>query len=217
MPYVPLRKAIEKLGLTKDTLRKYADEGHIPSIRTPSNRRLFDCEAFLKQQNKPKLIGYCRVSSRKQVDDLDRQIKLLKDIYPDIEIITDVASGLNFKRRGLNSLLERVLQGDRITLVVTYRDRLARFGYDLLKFLFEYNHGEILVLNQDVETSREQELTSDLLAILHHFSCRMHGSRSHKNKKDTNFSNNTTRSCVQTMVRNFKVCLQQNNRTSETI
>lgn len=216
MPYVPLREAIRKLGVSKDTLRKYADEGLIPSIRTPTNHRRFDCEAYIKQQNTPTLVGYCRVSSRKQLDDLDRQVKHINQIYPNIEIVTDVASGLNFKRKGLNSLLERLLQGDRISLVVTYRDRLARFGFDLLKYLFEYNHGEILVLNSDVETSREQELTSDLLAILHHFSCRMHGSRSYKNKKDSIISHSRASECIQTMARDFKICLQQNNRTSES-
>ena len=164
MPYVPLRHAIQKLGLSKDTIRKYADQGVIPSIRTPSNLRLFDCESYIKEQTKPQLIGYCRVSSAKQVDDLQRQINHLKELYPNIEIIKDVGSGLNFKRKGLKTLLERILQGHRITLVVTYRDRLVRFGFDLLKFLFEYNNGEILVLHQDVEVSREQELTDDLLA-----------------------------------------------------
>lgn len=211
MPYVPLRHAIQKLGLSKDTIRKYADQGIIPSIRTPSNLRLFDCEAYIKGQTKPQLIGYCRVSSSKQVDDLQRQINHIKELYPNIEIIKDVGSGLNFKRKGLKTLLERVLQGHRITLVVTYRDRLVRFGFDLLKFLFEYNNGEILVLHQDVEVSRERELTEDLLAILHYFSCRMHGHRSHQSKKDTTLPDSTTANYLKTVAGNIKACLQQSS------
>lgn len=203
MAYVPLRVAIKTLGMSKDTLRKYADLGIIRSFRNPANQRLFDCDSFVTKQQ-PITICYCRVSSHKQQDDLNRQVSSLQSLYPEAEIIKDVGSGLNYKRKGLKTLLERLMSGHRITLVVTYKDRLTRFGFDLIKFLVEYNNGQILVLNEEVDTSREQELTKDLLAILHYFSARLYGTRSHKNKENKNIPNRETKEHFSQMVRSLK-------------
>jgi predicted site-specific integrase-resolvase len=186
--YYPLRKTIKKLNLHPNTLRRYADEKKIKSIRNVGGQRLYDVDDFLQSKGYCHTVCYCRVSSPKQRDDLLRQIEKLKQIYPKAEIIQDIGSGLNFKRKGMYSLLERLMQGDKLQVVVSHRDRLARFGYDIFKFLVERNGGEIVVLDNYVSTSREAELTADLMAILHHASCRMHGARSHSNKKDTNLS-----------------------------
>ena len=91
--------------------------------------------------------------------------------YPNAEIITDVASGLNYRRKGLATILERIHQGDKLTLVVAYRDRLARFGTELIEQMLQQNGGELLVLNQR-DLSPPEELTQDLLAILTVFSAR---------------------------------------------
>ena len=95
---------------------------------------------------------------------------------PDAEIATDVAGGLNWQRKGLLSILERLHRGDKLDVVVAHRDRLARFGFELIEWLVVQNGGTVLVLNQP-DASPESELTEDLLAILHTFSCRMHGLR----------------------------------------
>ena len=111
----------------------------------------------------------------------------MRSRYPDAEIVSDVGSGLNFKkRRGLLSILERVHQGDKLTVVVTYRDRLARFGTELIETLLERNGGELVVLNQR-DLSPEEELTADLISILTVFGARVNGLRRFREeiKEDT--------------------------------
>lgn len=180
--YVTLREAKKQLGLHPNTLRKYADDGIIETIRTPSGQRRFNVESFIKQkQSNLETILYCRVSSVKQKDDLQNQKDYLLSKYPGAEVIVDVASGLNFKRKGLRSILERLLQGNSIKLVVAERDRLCRFGFELIDYLITKNGGEIVVLDQ-IECSPEGELVSDILSILHVFSCRVHGMRKYKNQ-----------------------------------
>lgn len=213
MPYVPLRKAVAKLGLHPNTLRKYADDGTIPSIRTPAGQRLFDVESYLRVHDGPAVVCYCRVSSAKQKDDLDRQAARLREKYPEAEIIRDIGSGLNFKRKGLRALLERLLRGDKLQIVVAHRDRLARFGFELIRFLAHANGGEIVVLDQGVDPGPEAELTADLLSILHHISCRMHGQRSAKNRhpreKNPDLPERDAEEPLRAMVRNEPACLQQ--------
>jgi predicted site-specific integrase-resolvase len=114
----------------------------------------------------------------------------MQNKFPDAEIVQDVGSGLNFKRKGIETILERILLGHKLTIIISHRDRLCRFGFDVFKFLIEKNGGKILVLDK-LESSPEQELTTDLLSILHIFSCRMHGLRRYTKqiKNDPNLSN----------------------------
>ncbi|WP_331271293.1 IS607 family transposase, partial [Dolichospermum circinale] len=182
MAYIPLRKAVEFLGLHPNTLRRYADEGKIKSIKNPAGQRLYDVESYITGDSiRTPTICYCRVSSSKQRDDLDRQIAYMQSLYPDAEIIKDIGSGLNFKRKGLRSLLDRLLQGNKFILVVACRDRLARFGFELVQYMVEQNGGQIVVLDKTVHCP-QSELTQDLLSILHVFSCRMHGLRKYSKK-----------------------------------
>ena len=113
--------------------------------------------------------------------------------YPDAEVVTDVGSGLNFKRRGLLSLLDRLHRGEKLTLVVAYRDRLARIGSELIERLIEQNGGELVVLNQ-VTHSSPRGLAEDILTILNVFSARLQGARRHSNqiKADPNLSQRGT-------------------------
>jgi putative resolvase len=106
--------------------------------------------------------------------------------YPSAEIVRDIGSGINFKRKGLRALLVRLLAGDKLTLVVAHKDRLARFGFDLVQYLVEQNGGTVVVLDQTLH-SPTSELTQDLLSILTVFSCRIHGLRKyrHQIKEDT--------------------------------
>jgi predicted site-specific integrase-resolvase len=197
---VPLRKAIELTGLSGNTLRKYADNGSIKSIRTPSGQRLFDIDGFIQRGGISAVVCYCRVSSRKQRDDLARQVERMQERYPQAEIIKDIGSGLNFKRKGLQTLLERLLRGDKLNVVVAHRDRLARFGFDLIEFLVEKNGGELLVLDPTV-ASAEAELTADLLALLHHFSCRRQGMGSNIGKENKALSECHAKETLQKLVR----------------
>jgi putative resolvase len=181
MAYIPLRKAVEFLGLHPHTLRKYADEGKIKSIKNEAGQRLYDVESYQRSSSRSVVVCYCRVSSTKQRDDLARQVEFMRQQYPDAEIIKDTGESLNFKRKGLQALLVRLMRGDKLTLVVACRDRLCRFGFELFEYMVEQNGGEIVVLDRKVHCP-ETELTTDLLAILHVFSCRMHGLRSYSKK-----------------------------------
>ena len=182
MSYVKLREAVERTGLHPHTLRKYADSGIIPSIRTPAGQRLFEIDSFVGNQQPAHVIVYARVSSRQQQDDLERQIAYLKAKEPHAEVISDIGSGLNFKRKGMRTLLERSLQGDKLTVVVAHRDRLARFGVDLIEWLLERNGGQVVVLSKSAHTSPSDELLHDLLAVLSVFAARMHGLRKYRDQ-----------------------------------
>ena len=181
MAYVPLRKAVNRLGLHPNTLRRYADEGKIQIIKNEAGQRLYNVEAYIRGAEAASLICYCRVSSHKQRDDLARQVEYMQSLYPEAEIIQDIGSGLNFKRKGLRSILDRLLRGDKLKIVVACRDRLCRFGFELIQYMVEQNGGEIVVQEQTVYC-RQTELTTDLLSIIHVFSCRMHGLRKYSKK-----------------------------------
>jgi putative resolvase len=190
MPLVPLRVARQLLGLSSNALRKYADEGTIHAIRTPAGQRRFDVDSYIGKRTAPQTICYCRVSSTKQKDDLARQVVYMREQFQSAEIVKDIGSGLNFKRKGLLSLLDRLAQGIKLTVVVAHRDRLARFGFELIEYLVKQNGGEILVLDRVVH-SPQSELVDDLLAIITVFSCRVQGLRRyrHQVEEDQNLPN----------------------------
>jgi predicted site-specific integrase-resolvase len=160
---------------------------------------MYNVDGYIGKQATNKTICYCRVSSRKQSDDLERQVGRMRELYPDAEIITDIGGGLNFKRKGLRSLLERVLRGDKLKIVVANRDRIARFGFDLFKYIIEQSGGELLVQHEAVG-DENGEFCEDILAIIHHFSCRMHGKRGHANSQNKGVSDKRTREIVQELV-----------------
>jgi predicted site-specific integrase-resolvase len=209
MRYLPSRKAAEALGVHPNTLRRWADAGKIEHIKTESGQRRYDVDSYVGHRSQPVGICYCRVSSYKQKDDLERQVAFMQEQHPRYEIVRDIGSGLNFKRKGLRSLLERLLQGDKLRVMVAHKDRLARFGFECIQFLVEQNGGEIVVLDQS-HLSPERELTEDLLAILNVFSCRMHGRRNYKGKKGQAISDDGIEKDLQAMVRCIEVCVQQN-------
>ena len=190
--YLPSRKAAQQLGCHPNTLRKWADEGKIPYIKTASGQRRYHVDAFIGKPTTPMTVGYCRVSSPKPRADLERPIEFMREQYPQAEIITDIGSGLNFKRKGLLSLLQRAMRGDSLKLVVAHRDRLARFGLELIKYIVENHGGELVVLDQTTY-SPEPELSKDLLNILQVFSCRMHGLRNYQKQVSQALSRSKTK------------------------
>ena len=108
MKYILGKKASALLGIHQNTLRKYADRGIIPSFKTASGQRRYDVDAYLNQQPDIQTGCYCRVSSNKQKDDLQRQILSMQEQFPHAAIITGAAGGLNWRRKGLVSILERL-------------------------------------------------------------------------------------------------------------
>ena len=176
------------LGYNVDSLRQLADAGKRGIIRIPGGHRRYDVEAFIQGETKAQsesialpTVCYCRVSSRKQRAALERQVAYMRELYPSAEIVRDIGSGLNYKRKGFRAVVDRCRRGDKFQLVIAHRDRLCRFGIELLQYMVEQNSGELVVLDQSVHSPTE-ELTADLLNILHVFSCSMHGLRRYRSE-----------------------------------
>jgi len=187
--WVKPKEAAEIIGVSPQTLRLWDKAGAIRTRRTVGNTRLYDVSEYAEPTKELSTVCYCRVSSPKQKADLLRQIEYVTGKYPNAEVIKDVGSGINFKRKGLNALLERAMSGEQLEVVVAYKDRLARFGYDLIERVINRTGGRIVVLNE-VSLSPSDELTQDLLTILHVFSCRLCGLRKYREKIKT--ENNLT-------------------------
>lgn len=137
----------------------------------------------IKRSKEPKRlrIGYCRVSSIKQRDDLDRQVAELRSLQPPLdEIVNDIGSGLNYKRKNFQRLLARVAEGGIENITVAYRDRLCRFGHELVEYILELHDCNLTVLHEVHEVSDEQELARDLMDIVHVFSSRRNGRRRYR-------------------------------------
>lgn len=183
--FVSSKKASQILNVHPNTLRTWEEKGLIETFRlTQTSQRKYNIEKFLKENkaNTKENICYCRVSSKSQEEDLKNQVKFLKEKFPNYEIITDIGSGLNYKRKGLRTILDKAIKGTIGQIVVTYKDRLCRFGYEVFEYIVELSGGEILVLNTNENTSLQQEMVEDLTSIIHVFSCRLYGSRKYKNK-----------------------------------
>jgi len=181
-----LKEACLLLGLHPRTIQKWDKQGKIRVVRTPGGRRRIPESEIRRLQGEKgirSIIGYARVSSNTQKDDLERQVEYLRQSGVQ-EVITDIGSGLNEKRKGFLRLLDRVLHNEVDKVVVLYEDRLTRFGFDTLKKVFEAHGTNIEVLNQlDRCKTTQQELVEDLITIISHFSGKLYGMRSHKQKE----------------------------------
>jgi predicted site-specific integrase-resolvase len=188
--YVTGSTAREMLKITAETLRSWDKKGKIGAIKTPSGQRRYNLKDIndilgiapsFKQKRK---ICYCRVSSKKQMDDLERQKDFFRQEYPNHELVTDIGSGINWKRKGLKTILEQSMLGNIEELVVAHRDRLCRFPFELIQFIFETNNVKLMVLDTTTGESGNSELADDILSIIHIYSCRSMGKRRYKSKKD---------------------------------
>ena len=182
--YVPPRVAATRLGVSTKTLERWLEDGKIEGIFTQGGQRRYNLDSInpVRHGNPPDeraTILYARVSSRSQKNDLEQQVQFLQSRYPGAEIITDIGSGLNFKRKGLQALLDRVLSNSCRLVVIAHKDRLCRFGFDLISWLCARQQTQILVLDQ-ANLSPEREMVEDILAIIHVFSCRLYGLRKYK-------------------------------------
>lgn len=195
--YYKTSEACKILGVKEGILRKWDSQGKIKTIRTPGGIRLFDITSVdpttnlfaIREKKEPIAIFYSRVSSSKQKDDLERQKQFLKDNYADkyprFQEITDVGSGLNFKRSGLLRVLGLVKEGNVSAVVVASKDRLARFGFELIEWLCrEYGTETVVLDNQD--STPEEELGNDLMSIVQVYCCRWNGKRRYKAKNKGN-------------------------------
>jgi putative resolvase len=180
----------KRVGLSVKTLQRWDRQGKLkPIARTPGNRRLYAQEQLYQVLNripegKRLTVAYIRVSSQNQKPDLANQRIALEQfciaqgIVVD-EWISEIGGGLNFKRPKFTNLVDRIIQGEIACLIIAHKDRLARFGYELIVHLCEAHRCKILVLNTET-LSPEQEVVQDLMAIIHCFSSRLYGLRSYR-------------------------------------
>jgi len=192
MRHISIGEVSVILGISIITLRRWDRSGLLkPIFRTFGNHRRYNLteitKLFNKNSNIKKVIGYSRVSSFDQKKDLETQIqvitKYIKNKYDNFEIIEDLGSGLNYKKRGLRKLIKLICNQDISVLVLTHKDRLLRFGSDIIIQLCENFNIEVIILNQDTEESFEKSLCNDIISIITVFSAKLYGKRSHKNKK----------------------------------
>ena len=214
--WVTPKKARELLCITNKTLIAWDEANKIRAIRTPSNHRRYNlediqnfvsCNIPAPPKTQKERVCYARVSSTKQMDDLERQKDYFKSRFPDHQLVTDVGSGLNWKRPGLKTILEQAMSRNISTVVVAHRDRLCRFAFELLEWIFRCNDVTLVVLNDDKEQSKEQELADDILSIVHVYSCRRMGQRRYKNKKNQDLPNSSTKTNNEELDEHEEICV----------
>jgi predicted site-specific integrase-resolvase len=187
----------EQLKISDSTLRRWANTGKVNYITPVSNHRLYNLKSIINatksdhkfdsdgKTDSRKSFCYCRVSSVKQKDDLNRQIQYMQTKFPYHSIVSDIGSGLNWKRHNFRKLVSESINGNIKEIVIAHRDRLCRFGFEMLEFIFEKCNVKLLVLNKGeltAEHSESSELADDLLSIIHIFNCRQMGKRRYSNK-----------------------------------
>lgn len=190
--YYSIREFSKILGVSAQTLRNWDAKGKLHPHHTSSNGyRYYSQEQLNQVMNiKPKLdrlvIGYCRVSSNKQKDDLERQIENMKMYLTaqgkPYEIITDIGSGINYNNKGLRELIQRITQNKAEKVVVLYKDRLLSFGFELVEYIASLHDCNIEIID-NTEKTEQQELVEDLVQIITVFSCKLQGKRANKTRK----------------------------------
>ena len=194
MKYYSSKTVTQILGVTAQTLRNWDKEGKLKPTYVKSNGyRYYSEEAILSytQERKTKknlnVIGYARVSSKKQVDDLERQVNNLKEYmsskYDYFDIITDIGSGINYNKPGLLRLIEKINKKEADVIVVLYKDRLLRFGFELVEHFAKLNNVKIEIIDNNLDKTQNQELVEDLVQIITVFSCKLQGKRKGKTKQ----------------------------------
>jgi predicted site-specific integrase-resolvase len=211
--YIGGKQASKELGVHPRTLYIWEEKGVLETIRTPGGKRLYNVKKFLDEhvhekkeeiltdnidEIKDKLnICYVRVSTNGQKDDLKRQKEQMKELYNDYLIIEDIGSGLNLNKKGLRKIIDLAISGKINKLVIAHKDRLVRFGYELIEDLIKkYSNGEIIILNKKEETEKnpENDLINDVLQIMNVYVAKMNGLRRYKvkNIKDNTKKDNVT-------------------------
>lgn len=195
LKYYSIGEFAKLIGKTEQTLRNWDKNNTLkPNHVTESGYRYYSQEQLnhffglknSKEQQNRRIIGYCRVSSNKQKDDLERQIENVKTYMIargyQFDIISDIGSGINYNKKGLNQLIELISSSQVEKIVILYKDRLLRFGFELIENLCSQFNTTIEIID-NTEKTEEQELVEDLIQIVTVFSCRLQGKRANKAKK----------------------------------
>ena len=178
--------------MTTKTLRNWDDAGKIKTTRTNGNHRRISMDEIRRLQGvtpsstQTKTLAYCRCSTLKQKDNLDRQVgRVLEHCYLnkwDVELYKDIGSGLNENRREFKKLLKRVADNDVARVVVEYKDRIARYGFETFVVMCKNFNVEVVVLEEKEEQSFEEEMVDDIISLITSYSARIYGKRGGKKK-----------------------------------
>ena len=193
MKYYSAKTVTQILGVTAQTLRNWDKEGKLKPAYTKSNGYRYyseeDVLSYTKERDtkkERKLVGYVRVSSKKQEDDLNRQKEnlesYLKQTNQEYEIVSDIGSGIDYTKPGLKKLIEKINKKEVDEIVVLYKDRLLRYGFELIEYFASLNNVKIRVLDK-INKIEDEELVEDLAQIITEFSCKIQGKRKSKTKK----------------------------------
>ena len=190
MELLSIGKFAKTVGVTTTTLRRMHQSGElIPAHISNGGTRYYSTEQlklFQSSNHERIVIGYCRVSTPSQKDDLETQVQNVKSyMYAKgykFDIIKDIGSGINYKKKGLKELINRIENNEVSKVVILYKDRLIRFGFELIEYLCEINNVEIEVIDNS-ECSKEKELTDDLIQVITVFANRLYGQHSKKTKR----------------------------------
>jgi len=201
--FIAGKKACEMLGVHQRTLYQWDAKKKIETIRTPGGKRLYNVKKYLEDINKNttnvvsvnnplinnkmnfnKKYLYARVSSIGQKEDLERQKNLLIKNYPNYKLITDIGSGMNLNRKGLRLLIDKAIKGEIEEVVIVHKDRLCRFGYDLIEdIITKYSNGKITILELKDKKEPKEELVDDVLQIMNIFVAKINGMRKYEKKE----------------------------------
>jgi len=187
--YVGRKQVLETLKIHYNTLYNLTKRKEIEYI-TVGNKNYYNLNDYILKHKlidnkilniKKRKICYCRVSSNKQKNDLERQVTYMKEKYPEYEIIKDIGSGLNYKRKGLLEIIEGSIRGEIEEVVIAYKDRLTRFGYELIEFIIEkYSNGKIIIENKKEEETPQEEIVKDITSIMNVYVAKVNGLRKYK-------------------------------------
>lgn len=191
--FISISEAAAALGVSVTTLRRWEADGRIVAERSAGGHRRYDLAKLRpdlvrqREDAQRRTIAYARVSSHDQKDDLERQKQVL-ELYCarqgwTFEVVADLGSGMNYRKKGLRRLLDDIISGRVGRLVITHKDRLLRFGAELVFAICEAKNVEVIILNQGEDATFEEDLAKDVLEIITVFSARLYGSRSRKNQK----------------------------------
>lgn len=184
------KEVLKTLKIHYHTLNRMITRGDIEAVKI-GTKYFYNLDKYLRvngiSKNNKRKICYCRISSPKQKEDLKRQIQFMKTNYPGYEIIHDIGSGLNFKRKGLEEIIDIAIKGDLEVLIIAYKDRLARIGYELIETLItKYSKGKIIIVNKSEEETPDEEMVKDVISIMNVYVAKVNGLRKYKSliKKD---------------------------------
>jgi predicted site-specific integrase-resolvase len=186
----PIRQASKLMGVTVKTLQRWDRDGKLVASRTPTGRRVYTVEQLrsVTRLSSPRIarkpVAYLRVSSQAQRTDLKNQRKVAEEFcvargLANVDFVEEIGGGLNFKRKQFLSLVDRIIVGEVSQLVLAHKDRLVRFGFDLLQHLCDRHDCELLIINSE-QLSPKQEMVQELMTIVHCFSSRLYGLRNYK-------------------------------------